>query len=134
MAKHDHLMDDPRFAAILFKIESRILAADDEARKAGHCLPKDSAVKSALRKAELALDGKKPANAPKDELEVWIAGLSKSLVGIFREMEKTGEANKGEFRTTLGAARGSLDTRREMAGTPRGYLDFLEGFVRMAGE
>ena len=133
MGKHD-LLKNPHFAAILFQLESRIVAADGEAREAGQFVPKDSAVKSALRKAELALAGKKPVNPPKDALEVWTAALSESLVGISREMEMTGEASKGEFALALGAARDSLDTRREMAGTPRGYLDFLEGFIKMAGE
>lgn len=127
------MLKDPHFAVILFRIESRIVAADGEAREAGQFVPKDSAVKSALRKAELALAGKKPVNSPKDPLEVWIAGLGESLAGISREMEKSGEASKGEFALALGAARDSLDTRREMAGTPRGYLDFLEGFIKMAG-
>jgi len=133
MGKHD-LSKNPHIASILFRIESRIVAADGEAREAGQLVLKDSAVKSALRKTELALTGKKPVNPPKDALEVWIAGLSESLVGICREMEMTGEASKGEFTLALGATRDSLDTRREMAGTPRGYLDFLEGFIKMAGE
>jgi hypothetical protein len=96
-------------------------------------VPKDSAVKSALRKAELALGGKKPVNPPKDDLEKSIAAeLSATLIEVSKELKAEGGVSKGEFAMTLGAARDSLDTRREMAGTPRGYLDFLEGFIRQA--
>ncbi len=131
MAKN-HLMDDPYFLNIIMRIESRITEADREARDAGIVLPKDSAVKSALRKTELALSGKPPVNPPKDPLEEWIANLSASLVGMAGDLEATAGIRTADFLKTLSAARQSLDTRREMAGTPRGYLDFLEGFIEQA--
>lgn len=132
MGKHD-LMKDPRFAMIMFRIESRIAAADKEARDDGNVLPKDSAAKSALRKAKSALDGRKPVKPPKDELELWIASLADSLAAIGREMDRGEGVPKSDFTRTLDAACDSLDTRREMGGTPRGYLDFLEGFIKQDG-
>ncbi len=129
MGKHD-LMKDPYFAEIMMSIESRITDMDREFRDAGTLVPKDSAVKSALRKTELALGGKKPVNPPKDDLEKWTAALSSSLIDLSKELETERGVSKGEFATTLGAVKDSLDTRRELAGTPRGYLDFLEGFIR----
>ncbi len=123
-------MDDPRFAEIIFRIESHVFQADQAALREGEILPKDSSVKSALRKAELGLGGKKPVNPPKDPLEKWIVGLADSLILLAKELEVSSGVSKGDFLTTLGAAKESLDTRREMAGTPRGYLDFLEGFLK----
>jgi len=108
MAKHD-LMKDPYFAGIFFRVESCIAAADKEARDAGTCIPKDSAAKSALRKAKLALGGKKPVKPPKDALEVWIVGLSDSLVRTSREMERDEGVPRSAFSWTLDAACDSLD-------------------------
>lgn len=132
MGKHD-MMKDPYFAHILFHIESRIVAADQEARLSGNCIPKDSAVKSALRKAKLALDGKKPANPPKDKLEEWTVQLSQSLATIGQQLVADEDVTRGDFARALDGTCDSLDTRREMSGTPRGYLDFLEQFISQAG-
>lgn len=132
MGKHD-LMKDPYFAGIMFRIESCIFTADNEARGAAKCIPKDSAAKSALRKAKLALEGRKPVKPPKGALEEWIMGLSDSLVGISREMDRDERVPTSDFARMLDAACNSLDTRREMEGSPRGYLDFLEGFIKQAG-
>ena len=129
--KSHHLMNDPYFAEIMFQIESHIQRADQAAREEGDILPKDSAVKSGLRKAELGLCGKKPVNPPKDKAEEWAAGLMESLILMAKELEDNG-IPKSDFIRTLAAARDSLDTRREMANSPRGYLDFLDGFIKQA--
>lgn len=123
-------MDDPYFAQIMLRIESRIHEADHEARDEGRILPKDSSVKSALRKADLGLGGKNPANPPKDEMERWIAVLADSLIKIARELEECDGVRKSDFILSLRATVESLDTRREMANSARGYLDFLDGFLK----
>lgn len=123
-------MDDPRFAEIMYRVESHISQADQAVLRDGAILPKDSSVKSALRKAELGLVGKKQVNPPKDELEKWIAGLADSLIVLAKELELSHGVSKGDFLTTLAEARKSLDIRREMAGTPCGYLEFLAGFLK----
>ncbi len=132
MARHN-LMDDPHFAQIMLRVETCINRADHMAREEGKFVPKDSSVKSALRKAELALGGKKPVNPPKDALELWIAGLSGSLLETARVMRETEGVPAREFIMILGAAKESLDTRREMGNSPRGYLDFLDGFLGQMG-
>jgi hypothetical protein len=131
MSKH-HLMKDPRFAQIMFRIESVINEADHEAREEGEFIPKDSAVKSALRKAELGLGGKKPVHPPKDLTELWTTYLAESLMALAVELESDG-CSRRDFIMTLGAAKDSLDTRREMGNSPRGYLDFLDGFLGQMG-
>ena len=128
MSRHD-IMKDPYFAQVMLRIESRINQADHETREAGQIVPKDSSVKSALRKAELGLGGKKPVNPPKDALEVWTAGLAESLIEIAREVEESIGVPKSDFILALGAAKDSLETRRELANSPRGYLDFLDEFL-----
>jgi len=128
MGRHD-IMKDPYFAQIMLRIESRINQADHEIRAGGEIVPKDSSVKSALRKAELGLGGKKPVNPPKDALEVWIAGLAESLIEIAGELEESDGVPKNDFILAMGAAKDSLETRREMANSPRGYLDFLDEFL-----
>jgi hypothetical protein len=123
-------MKDPYFAAILMRIESHIHETDRETlAAAGGFTPKDSAVKSALRKTELALGGKPPAKKPKGAEEEWIAALCGSLVAIGREMAKEGGLPPAHFIAALKATQESLVTRREMGGHPRGYLEFLEGFI-----
>ena len=125
-------MKDPYFAAILMRIEGHIHDMDRETREAGGLVPKDSAVKSALRKAELAMGGKPPAKKPKGAEEEWIAALCGALVETGREMAKEGGVPAAHFITALKATQSSLDTRREMAGHPRGYLDFLAEFMSEA--
>lgn len=125
-------MRDPYFAAILIRIEGLIHDIDRETRKLGILSPKDSAVKWALRKAELAMGGKKPAAKPKGEVEEWVAALSGRLVELGREMARDGGPPAAHFAAALKATQGSLDTRREMAGHARGYLDFLEEFMSQA--
>ena len=129
MANHN-LMKDPYFAQLMLRVETCINQADHEAREEEGLVPKDSSVKSALRKAELGLGGKKPVNPPKDALEVWIAGLAELLIETAKELEEADGVPRSDFLRTLGAARESLDTRREMAGSARGYLDFLDGFMK----
>ncbi|WP_367870313.1 hypothetical protein [Luteolibacter sp. Populi] len=89
-------------------------------------------MKSALRKAELAMGGKKPVAKPKGEVEEWVAALSGQLVEIGRELAREKGLPIAHFALALKAAQGSLDTQREIAGHARGYLDFLEGFMREA--
>jgi hypothetical protein len=132
MGKHD-LMKDPRYAQIMFRIESLINEADHEAREEGEIIPKDSAVKSALRKAELGLGGKKPAHPPKDVMELWTTYLAESLMALAVELEESAGCSKRDFIMTLSAAKDSLDTRHEMGNSPRGYLDFLDGFLGQMG-
>ncbi len=127
------LLKDPNFNVLIYQIEQCIHQVDQEALREGAVQAKDSAVKSALRKAELGLGGKKPAKPPKDALEQWTADLAASLIELAHELQEAGGVTKGEFIMALGATKDSLDTRREMAGTPRGYLDFLEGFLGQIG-
>lgn len=129
MGSHN-LMKDPRFAQIMLRVETCINLADHEARDAGKIVPKDSSVKSALRKAQLGLGGKPPVKPPKDGLERWIAGLSDALIEVAKALKESDDVSKGDFLKTLSAARDSLDTRREMANSPRGYLDFLDEFMK----
>ena len=120
-------MKNPYYAAILMRIESHIHDTDRETQEAGGFSPKDSAVKSALRKAELATGGKPPAKKPKGAEEEWIGALCGALV-----MTKEGGVPPAHFVAALKATQSSLDTRREMAGHPRGYLDFLAEFMSEA--
>ena len=126
------LMKDPYYAAILLRIEGHIHDRDRDTRNAGIWSPKDSAVKSALRKAELAMGGKKPVAKPKGEVEEWVAALSGQLVEIGRELAREEGLPIAHFALALKATQESLDRQREMAAHPRGYLDFLEGFMREA--
>ncbi len=130
--KADDLMRDPRFAPILMKIEGRIHDSDMDNLVAGKWIPKDSAVKSALRKAELALGGKKPSTKPKGEEEEWVAALSGQLVELGKQLLRDEGLPVAYFALGIKATQGSLETQREMAGHSRGYLDFLEGFVKQA--
>lgn len=125
-------MQDPYFAAISMRIEAHIHDSDRDIRNGGTWSPKDSAVKSALRKAELTIGGKKPVAKPKGEVEEWVAALSGQLVEIGKELAKEGDLPIAHFAMALKATQDSLDTRREMAGHSRGYLDFLEEFMRDA--
>lgn len=127
--KAGDLMKNPYYAAILMGIEGIIHDTDRETREAGGFLPKDSAVKSALRKAELAMSGKPPAKKPKGAEEEWIAALCGALVESGREMAKEGGVPAAHSIAALKATQSSLDTRREIAGHPRGYLDFLAEFM-----
>lgn len=129
MGKHDSIKG-PYFAPIIFRLESFIAAEDRQTHAAGTLTLKDSAVKSALRKAELALAGKPPKKAPEGALEEWTAALARTFVNEGRAIVANGEATLNEAIACLSVLRESLDTRRSMSpGNPRAYLEFLESFM-----
>ncbi|WP_264486495.1 hypothetical protein [Luteolibacter arcticus] len=121
-------MRDPYFAGILMEIEGLIHDRDRETVAGEGFAPKDSFVKSALRKAELAIGGKPPAKKPKGRDEEWIAALAAELVALSRQIQAT-DVPASHVGICFKAAQQSLDTRREMAGHPRGYLDYLAEFI-----
>lgn len=121
---------DPALSMLVYEFEHVIYHEDVAARNSESVETKDSAVKSAVRKTELALAGKSPKNAPQGALEEWTAALTGNLVATARSLMETGGASRGGVLEALSKLRGSIDTRREMdSGNPRGYLDFLTEFM-----
>ncbi len=112
---------------------------DEELAREGIALT-DTHVKSAMVKAINRLRGKRPKSQPKKAIERHVANLGEQLSSFCQQLkmefesESTGEIELRNLPTAesvfiLKVLKDSLDTRHEMAGHARGYLDFLKRFI-----
>ena len=121
-------MKDPFYARIMLSIESLIHEHDQKSD--GKFT--DSDAKSSISKALSMLKGKPLTGPPKSERDRMKGALSIALVGNFELEEKEASITRGDHVKALLAVEASLKTRREHHGQPRGYLDFLVGFIAQA--
>lgn len=129
-----NVMQDPRFQNLMYLTESRIHEFD-ESMKSEDTVLKDTNVKSVIRKVMGIVKGKgkSPTFSEANEVDRAMKALSLSLLAL-RDAYDTAAAdeqkmNKSDWLLFLKAVENTLMTRREMAGHPRGYLDFLKGFL-----
>jgi hypothetical protein len=129
-----NVMKDPRFQNLMYQIESHIHEFD-ESMKSEDTAIKDTNVKSVIRKVMGIVkgNGKSPTFSEANEVDRAMKALSLSLVAL-RDAYDSGAADdqkmsKKDWLLLLKAVENTLKTRREMAGHPRGYLDFLKGFL-----
>ncbi len=115
----------PHYARIMLGIESLIHEHDQESDRQFS----DSNAKSSIRKALSMLKGKPLVTPPKNERDRRKGALGIALVGNFEWEEKQSKTSKADYVEALLAVEDSLKTRREYHGHPRGYLEFLEGFI-----
>lgn len=66
---------------------------------------------------------------PKNEEERIKGGITIELIGLLNYEQQTKELSRRQYINVLYVVEESLVTRREMAGHPRGYLDFLREFI-----
>lgn len=123
------LMQDPFYAQILFTIEGLIHDHDLKVQAHDQTVLKDSIVKSALRKAMTLMKGTSQLSSPKDQEERIKAALTIELLSLYEHQLKPQDLSRGDYIKVLHAVEDTLVTRREMAGHPRGYLDFLKQFI-----
>ncbi len=119
------LMKEPFYAKIIFGIESIIHEHDE---KSDGKL-KDSDAKSSIRKALSILKGKPLSLSPKNASDRMKGELSLSLIGNFEWEEKKSQITRNDYMKALLAVEDTLKTRHKHAAHPRGYLDFLVGFI-----
>lgn len=128
MSKRDRLRD-PKYAPIVFRIESLIHSFVDRFEQRQSARIKDSDIKSAIRKALTALKKGSAISEPNSEETDPREALAFMLL---RGFEEDGELNRLESRdlmTSLLSVEESLKVRREMAGHSRGYIEFLSDFI-----
>ena len=118
-------MKDPFYARLMLGIESLIHEHDQESDRKFT----DSDAKSSIRKALSILKGKPLVAPPKSERDRRKGALTIALVGNFEWEEKKAKVTRSDYVKALLAVEDSLKTRREYHGHPRGYLEFLEGFI-----
>ena len=123
------LMKDAHYAGIMHEIERAIHRSDGEASAEAGLRLTDSNVKSSIRKALGFLQGKPPRLEPGDPRGKWIGRLAVELVGLGEFFEVKRQVERKDYILALLAVEDSLTTRREYHGHPRGYLDFLRGFL-----
>ena len=121
--KANALMGDPYYSTLVHSIETLIHAHDDDA---GSSYP-DSLVKSTLRQTMARLKGTAKNKTPKNDKDAFRQSLSADLLENFQAMP---EVPRKDYLAALLLTEESLKTRSEMHGGSRGYLDFLEGFLR----
>ena len=131
-----HLMDDPFYSAIMFRIESRICDADVAARKLEIELT-DSNIKSCLNKVKILARGEEPKVEPRSERECFIVELALAIDEIgskLREAPVSRESpdlarsvNAADWLLAVEAVEDSLKNHTS-PGT-RFYLDFLKDFI-----
>ncbi len=135
---HD-LMLVPYYARLMYSVEGKIHEFDKNAQEEGICLT-DANVKSALLKAIGFARGQNPSFTTKIEKYRAIRDLILLLKRIGDTIEVVAEGEDGvkitervetsDWILILRAIEDSLKTRRLMYGHSRGYLDFLEGFIK----
>jgi hypothetical protein len=126
------LMTDPFYAQVMFIIESKIHEYDQQPPGSASVKLTDSDVKSAIRKTMSILGGKKPVAIPSNERERSKGQLAIELVGVFEFLQANSKVSRGEYLKTLLAVEDSLKTRHEYYGRSRGYMDFLDEFIKDA--
>lgn len=141
---HDR-MKDPYYGMLMAGIERVIARADAEAREQGRKFT-DSQVRSTLIKAIKIAKGGKPAVPANSEHEKLLARLIPALLDkredmrtalIDEESLETGDreppsepASLGDWIRAMEAVEASIRIRTEMEPGSRGYLEFVEGFVK----
>lgn len=132
------LMSQPANAKVAYQLESLILRKDQAMQQQGITL-KDSDVKSAIVKAVGMIRRKPPKKKPENDLERGIMALAHELAGGWEMVEleeedddSLAEENEKKRRVSLilEAIKDSVNTRREMYGHARGYLDYLPRFLK----
>jgi hypothetical protein len=137
-------MRDPFFAPILFKIET-VLGETDQRAKAQGLTLSDSAIRSLLVRAANEARGKPAktsATSPKDLL---LADAVARLAAVRSELVVTTSDDAvdtppteplptADWLLSLDATKRSCEFRTTSEPGSRGYLDFLEGFLRDAGQ
>lgn len=124
--KRNSLGGDPHLTGIIFGIEILIHEHD----KAADCAYNDSLVKSALNMTASRLKGKEPKNPPKSDKDRFKHNLSNNLVDDAASLD---DVPAVDYIRALSAVEVSLKRRRDHHNSARGYLDFLEGFIKEAG-
>ena len=122
-------MRDPFYARIMLRIETHIHNADSQAKAESSVLLTDSNVKSSIRKALVFLNGKQPKMESGNAKDRCIGALATGLAGMCEHLEKEQVARK-DYTLALLAVEDSLKTRHDHYNQPRGYLDFLQTFIR----
>ena len=123
------IKQDPFYNLIIFKIESHLWERDQKTQSEESLTLNDSDIKSALRKAMALLSGKQPRSTPKKAKDRWKDELAAELIGIHGSLDKESGVTRAEFKLILLTIEDSLKIRRDRAGHPRGYLDFLQEFI-----
>jgi hypothetical protein len=123
------LMKDPYYAGMIFAIEGHLHDYDVRVETDEDVKLKDSDIKSAIRKAMGLLRGAGTLKPPKDQQDRLKGALAIELVGVYESKAMPEGSSRADFINALLAVEDSLKTRREMGGHPRGYLEFLGGFV-----
>ncbi len=133
------LMRDPFFAQLMFRVESPIHRADQDARRKGIELL-DSNIKSSLNKAKILARGRSIQSKPASERERIIhalAGVIHSVRADIRAGVALGDdatpgvpISNADWIATLEAVEASLKTHTHPG--ERLYLDFLDGFMANA--
>jgi hypothetical protein len=130
-------MKDPFYAGIMFHIEGKVVAGDQEARSKGIILT-DSQVISVLTKVLGAAEGK-PAKmpAPSNPREEFLAELCGSLKAareaLFETDDETQNARRplaiADWALALRSVIESARMRKGSVPGSRDYLDFLGPFI-----
>lgn len=143
MDRHGDVMQDPRFAPLLFAVESKVHEADLLAARLKITLT-DSAVRSVLLRAANAARGRPPkttASLPgtKDRL---LADLLDELNALRREIcLETTQPDRSvvidavpvsDWLLTLECLKDSCELRTGPLPGSRHYLDYLRDFIRKA--
>ena len=126
-----NIVQDPHFSRIIFEIEKRIYAWDEESQLS-EISWKDSDVKSALRKVMGLAKGAHPSLPEKNKKEKVFKKLVLELSELgsnLQALESDRPVSNKDWIVSLKAVEDSLKTRREMYGHSRGYLEFLDGFL-----
>lgn len=116
--------NDPEVAELVLQIET-LVSHHDFLAKERDLMVTDSDAKSALRQTMGALKGRKPKAKPKKAKDHFKAKLS----SVLAETLSTSGSSNSKCLHALKVTEDSLVTRREMNSHPRGYLNFLEGFL-----
>ena len=129
-----NVMKDPRFQVLMYRIESHIHEFDEDLKSADIVI-NDTNVKSVIRKVMDVIKGKtkSPSFPDANDIDRAKRTLTLSLVAIRdsydSESVDSQQMSQKDWLLLLKALEHTLKTRREMAGHPRGYLDFLKGFL-----
>ena len=123
------IKQDPFYNGIIYRVESHLAERDQQAQSEESLTPNDSDVKSALRKALGLLAGKQPRSQPKKPKDRWKEQLAAEIVDLHKDLDPELGITRAEFKIVLLTIEDSLKIQRDHAGHPRGYLDFLKGFI-----
>ena len=123
------IKQDPFYNRIIYRVETHLAERDQQAQAEDSVTLNDSDVKSALRKAIGFLAGKQPLSKPKHAKERWKGTLAIEFIGIYESLHREEAVTRIQYKRVLLTIEDSLKIRRDRAGHPRGYLDFLREFI-----